>query len=262
MELTYYQKSKKWKFQDVLYLSILERDCMQIVTSNKKLHSGCHTSHARARMWEIFTPKKKFLYCKSPHSVNFTSMLWNKIQQYREKVEKWRGWSSTLSAICRHNHPSFLKYGNVIFLKCVSAKKSYPSCWYTQPLSLPQLCFSLVMLLVSWPGRQYDEISWEMIPVCSSDYFSNSHLILPTKHQQGARERPCGSWSHGGRKGEDEEKKGKDGEGRKKNTETNTKHIGGERQLFQFWEMRRARWSVLYDQRVWLVICFPFHKTI
>lgn len=58
----------------------------------------------------------------------------------------------------------------------------------------------LVTLLVSWPGRQYDEVSREVIPICSSDYFANSHLILPTTHQQGARERTCGSCSQGGRR--------------------------------------------------------------
>lgn len=61
----------------------------------------------------------------------------------------------------------------------------------------------LVTLLVSWPGRQYDEVSREVIPICSSDYFTNSHLILPTTHQQGARERTCGSCSHGKEEGQE-----------------------------------------------------------
>lgn len=70
-----------------------------------------------------------------------------------------------------------------------------------------------------------------MIPVCSSDYFPNSHLILPTTNQQGARERECGSCSHrAGRRGEDRmRKKRRDGEDKKENTDrqTNSKHIRG-----------------------------------
>lgn len=54
------------------------------------------------------------------------------------KIEKWKGLSSILSGTCRHNHPSFLKYENEIFLMCVrserSAKMSCPSL-HTAPIS-------------------------------------------------------------------------------------------------------------------------------
>lgn len=60
-----------------------------------------------------------------------------------------------------------------------------------------------------------------MIPVCSSDYFPNSHLILPTTNQQGARERECGSCSHRAvRRGEDRMRKKGGMERIKKKTQT------------------------------------------
>lgn len=123
----------------------------------------------------------------------------------------------------------------------------------------------LVMLLVSWPGRQNDEVSREMIPICSSDYFPNSHLILPTTHQRGG-ERARGSRSHGGgrqRRGEERKnKEGEDGEDQNQDKHGQTVETKGERQSFQFQGDEKIQWSVLYDQREWLVICSPVHKTV
>lgn len=120
---------------------------------------------------------------------------------------------------------------------------------HTAPISPTAVLFSV--LLVSWPGWQNDEVSREVIPICRSDYFPNSHLILPTTHQQGARERKCGSCSH--RRG-GEDKRGWGSKRKKINKETNSKHIRGERQRFQF----------LVDEKstmispMWSEVLFPF----
>lgn len=110
----------------------------------------------------------------------------------------WKG--SIVHLLYNAKHIFLIGITGVCFLKWrdkISEKKlkKSNSCQYTQPPVSPTAVM-LVTLLVSWPGRQYDEVSREVIPICSSDYFANSHLILPTTHQQGARERTCGSCSH------------------------------------------------------------------
>lgn len=144
----------------------------------------------------------------------------------------------------------------------------FPPVWYIRSNQAPisPTAVLLVMLLVSWPGRQNDEVSREVIPVCSSDYFPNSHLILATTHQQGGRESVRREVARQGRQRRGEEWKRRGGEGwrgrKQRSTDNGWRHKGKRDNRFSFWEMRRAQWSVLYDQREWLVICPPVHKTV
>lgn len=156
---------------------------------------------------------------------------------YRRRVEiKGKGaWSSLTVRL--NNHMRFLP-------QVCKIKYFWLMSLHTAPISPTAVL--LVVLLVSWPGGQNDEVSREVIPVCSSDYFPNSHLILPTTNQQGARERECGSCSHrAGRRGEDEKKR-RDGEDEKENTDrqTNSKHIRGRETTVSV----SGRWAEHNDQ--------------
>lgn len=156
--------------------------------------------------------------------------------QCRGRVEKKRKEHGVHWLHGLNNHRPFLS-------KVCKIKYFWLLSLHTAPIS--PTAVSLVMLLVSWPGGQNDEVSREVIPVCSSDYFPNSHLILPTTHQQGARERECGSCSHrAGRRGEDEKKR-RDGEDKKrKHRQTNSKHIRGRETTVSV----SGRWAEHNDQ--------------
>lgn len=122
------------------------------------------------------------------------------IHTYWRVLQTLKGANCTSTVQCK-THISHRNHRRVLFLKWgvkiseTKTQKTSNLCQYTQPPVSPTAVL-LVTMLVSWPGRQYDEVSREVIPICSSDYFANSHLILPTTHQQGARERTCGSCSH------------------------------------------------------------------
>lgn len=126
----------------------------------------------------------------------------------------------------------------------------FPPVWYIRSNQAPisPTAVLLVMLLVSWPGRQNDEVSREVIPVCSSDYFPNSHLILATTHQQGGRESVRREVARQGRQRRGEEWKrrvgGRDGEDENKDQQTTGESIKGRETIVSV----SGRWEEHNDQ--------------
>lgn len=127
-------------------------------------------------------------------------------QKYKEKKEQlfccsgnqWL-FSQTLKWLIAHIQ--YIVIGEIKGKGCSSTAAGvriithfFPPAWEysssnTAPISPTAVL--LVMLLVSWPGRQNDEVGREVITVCSSDDFPDSHLILATAHQRGKGERVC-----------------------------------------------------------------------
>lgn len=216
------------------------------------LHSRCHTVKAMQgkNMKYIFTPKMK----EHVHLCCNTKCLYLVLAKHgkwlymccktKYNIVKWL-YSfidcGTLinSGCCENNHrhlPS-INVENSLMLCQEWQERYHVSSQLVQTAPISPTTVLLVMLLVSWPGRQNDEVSREVIPICSSDYFPNSHLILPTTHQQGARQRVCGSCLYRGqeRRRWRGAKKGEGWKGEKiKHKRTNGKHKRGERKPFQF----------------------------